>query len=82
MPSKGRVFFTQKYRDVITAGFYGLTVTEALTSCGLSDSSEQLWRIPVYFRPAAQGGTAQSQRAAAAAGCAAALPISMPSCEA
>lgn len=58
------------------------TVIEALTSCGLPDTSQQLWGIPVYFRPAAQGSTTQSQRAAAAAGRAAALPISMPSCEA
>lgn len=54
----------------------------ARTSRGLSDAPQQLWRIPVDLCPTAQAGFAQGQGAAAAAGCAAALSIGVPSCEA
>lgn len=54
----------------------------APTRGGLPDPPQELRRIPADLRPAAQGGFAQGQGAAAAAGRAAALPVRVPSREA
>lgn len=90
MPSEGREpqcsFLRYTWTSTLPAfmaNYSSNFKSEAPTSCGLSDTSQKLRRIPVYFCSATQGGFAQGQRAAAAAGCATtALPISMPSREA